>query len=92
MPKRTATIESLPAAFGMMKAIGADSPDWGADCQHALRQASAGIIRGRMAEDVDRWLRSPEGRDGRDHRNGTYRRRLVCELGDIGAAASWIWQ
>ena len=37
-----------------------------------------------MAEDVDRWLGSSEGRDGRDHRNGTHPRRLLCELGDIG--------
>ena len=38
-----------------------------------------------MAGDVDRWLGSPKGRDGGDRRNGTYPRRLPCELDDIVA-------
>ena len=83
MPQRTATIESLPGVFGMLKAMRADGPDWGTGCRQAARQAPAEIIQGRMAEDVDRWLASPKGRNGRDRRNGTYRRRLPCEPGDI---------
>ena len=38
MPQRTATIGSLPEAFGMVKVV---------------RRAPVGIIRGGMAEDVD---------------------------------------
>ena len=83
MPQRTAMIESLSEAFEMVKAMQADGLDWGVDCRQAACQALAGIIQGRMAEDVDRWLDGPEGRDGGDRRNGTYRRRLPCELGDI---------
>ena len=83
MPQRTATIESLPEAFGMVKAMQADGLDWGTGCRQAARQALAEIIQGRMAEDVDHWLGSPAGRGGRDRRNGTYPRRLLCELGDI---------
>ena len=83
MPRRTATIESLPEAFEMVKAMRADGPDWGTDCRQAARQALAEIIQGRMAEDVDRWLDGPEGRGRGDRRNGTYRRRLLCGLGDI---------
>ena len=83
MPRRTATIESLPEAFGMLKEMRADGPDWGTDCREAARQALAGIIRDRMAEDVDQWLDGPEGRGRGDRRNGTYRRRLLCGLGDI---------
>ena len=75
MPQRTATIGSLPEAFGMMMAMRADGLDWGTGCRQAVRRAPAGIIRDGMAEDVDRWLGSPEGCNGRDRRNGTYRRR-----------------
>ena len=78
MPQRTATIGSLPEAFGMVKAMRAGGPDWDTGCRQAAREAPAGIIRDRMAEDVDRWPGSPEGR------NGTCRRRLPCEPGDIG--------
>ena len=67
MPQRTPTIGSLPEAFGMVKAM----------------RALAGIIPGRMAEDVDQWFDGPDGRSGSDRRNGTYRRRLLCGLGDI---------
>ena len=83
MPRRTATIGSLPEAFGMVKAMRADGPDRGTDCRQAARQALAGIIQGGMAEDVDRWLDGPEGHGGGDRRNGTYPRRLLCGLGDI---------
>ena len=83
MPQRTATIESLPEAFEVVKAMQADGLDWGADCRPAARQALAEIIQGRMAEDVDRWLAGLDGSATRDRRNGTYRRRLLCELGDI---------
>ena len=83
MPQRTATIESLPEAFGMLKEMRADGPDWGTGCRQAARQALAEIIRGRMAEDVDLWLDGPEGRGGGDRRNGTCPRNLLCGLGDI---------
>ena len=68
----------------MVKAMRAGGPDWGTGCRQVAREAPAGIIRDRMAEDVDRWLDSPECRNGRDRRNGTCRRRLLCEPGDIG--------
>ena len=53
MPQRTAMIDSLPEAFGMVKAMRADSLDWGTGCRQAVHRAPAGIIQGRMAEDVD---------------------------------------
>ena len=40
MPQRTAMIGSLPEAFGMMKAMRADGPDWGAGCRRAVRRAA----------------------------------------------------
>ena len=54
MPQWTAMIGSLSEAFGMVKAMRAGGLDWGTDCRQAVRRAPAGIIRGRMAEDVDR--------------------------------------
>ena len=74
MPQRTAAIDSLPEAFGMVKAMRADGPDWGTDCRQAVRRAPAGIIQGGMADDVDRRPGSPESRGGDDRRNGTYQR------------------
>ena len=78
MPQRTAMIGNLPEALEMVRAVRADNLAWGTGCRQAVPQAPAGIIRGGMAGDVDRWLDNPDGR------NGTYRRRLPCEPGDIG--------
>ena len=54
MPQRTAVIDGPPEAFGMVKAMRADGPDWGTGSRRAVRREPAGIIRGGMAEDVDR--------------------------------------
>ena len=70
MPQRTAVIESLPEAFEMVKAM----------------RAPAGIIRGGLAEDVDRLPGSPDGYGGCDRCNGTHQHRLLCGSGDTGLA------
>ena len=87
MPQRTTMTEGLPETSGMVRVVRADGPDWDTDCRPVVRRAPAGIIRGGMAEDVDRRLGSPDGRGGCGRRNGTYRRRLLCEPpGDIEPA------
>ncbi len=53
MPQ-AATLESLPRAFRMMKAMGAQGIEWGEDYRGAA-----------------------------DRRNGSYRRWLMTELGEI---------
>ena len=68
----------------MVKAMRADGPDRGVDGRPAVRQAPAGIIRGGIAEDVDRRLGSLDGRGGCDRRNRIHRRSLLCESGGIG--------
>ena len=83
MPQRAATIESLPAAFEVVKAMRADGLDWGEGYRPLGRQALAEIIEGEMAAAVDRWLESLEAEDDADRRNGYYRRSLLTELGDI---------
>ena len=55
MSQRTATIESLPMAFEVVKAMRADGLEWGEGYRPLGRQALAEIIQGRMAEAVDDW-------------------------------------
>ena len=83
MPQRTATIESLPMAFALVKEMQADGLEWGEGYRPLGRQALAEIIEGRMAEAVDRWLDVLDGIAMRDRRNGFYGRHLLTELGDI---------
>ena len=83
MPQRAATIESLPAAFEVVKAMQAEGLDWGEGYRPLGRQALAEIIETEMAAAVDRHLESLEADDEADRRNGCYRRSLLTELGDI---------
>ena len=83
MPQRAATIESLPEAFALVKAMQADGLEWGEGYRPLGRQAVAAIIEGRMAEAVDRWLDGLGVDDQPDRRNGYYRRHLLSELGAI---------
>ena len=83
MPQRAATIESLPTAFEVVKAMRADGLDWGEGYRPLGRQALAEIIETEMAAAVDRHLEGLEAEDAADRRNGHYRRRLMTELGDI---------
>ncbi len=83
MPQRAATIESLPMAFEVVKEMQAGGLDWGEGYRPLGRRALAEIVEDRMAEAVDRWLDGLDGSAVRDRRNGSYRRCLLSELGDI---------
>ena len=83
MPQRAVTLESLPVAFEVVKAMQADGLDWGEGYRPLGRQALAEIIETEMAAAVDRHLEGLEAEDAADRRNGYYRRRLMTELGDI---------
>ncbi len=83
MSQRAATIESLPAAFEVVKAMQADGLDWGEGYRPLGRRALAEIIEAEMAAAVDRHLEGLEAEDAADRRNGYYRRSLMTELGDI---------
>ena len=80
------TIESLPEAFEMMKAMCAQGLEWDMDWRPEAREAVAGIIEGRMCEAVDAHLEAMAAQEKADRRNGSYRRRLMTELGDIELA------
>jgi len=81
-----ATIETLPEAFAMVKAMQADGLEWGEGYRPLGREALAEIIEGRMEEAVDAWLDGLGFDEEADRRNGCYRRHLLTELGDIELA------
>ena len=83
MSQRTATITSLPMAFEVVKAMQADGLDWGEGYRPLGRQALEAIIESQMAAAVDRHLDQLDADDAADRRNGSYRRHLLTELGDI---------
>lgn len=83
MSQRAATIESLPMAFEMVKAMQADGLEWGEGYRPLARAAIVEIIEGRMAEMVDAYLDRLELDAPPDRRNGYYRRHLLTELGDV---------
>lgn len=80
---RSVTIRSLPVAFDMMKAMQAEGLGWGEDCRPLARQAIATIIEDSLAASVDAHLLRVAERGEADRRNGTYKRRILTELGDI---------
>lgn len=80
---RSVTIQSLPVAFEMMKAMQVDGLGWGEDCRPLARQAMVRIIEDSLAAKVDAHLIRTAEQGLADRRNGTYRRRILTELGDI---------
>jgi putative transposase len=83
MSQQAATITSLPMAFEVVKAMQVDGLDWGEGYRPLGRQALAEIIEDQMAAAIDRYLDQLEADDPADRRNGSYRRHLLTELGDI---------
>ena len=82
MPQAT-TIKSLPRAFRMMKTLQAQGIEWGEDYRLAGALALKDVLEGRMAAGVDRHLDEMAERGAADRRNGSYRRWLMTELGEI---------
>jgi putative transposase len=83
MPQRAATIESLPMAFEMVKAMQGDGLEWGEGYRPLGRQALCEIIETEMAAAVTRHLGGLETENDADRRNGYYHRSFLTELGDI---------
>jgi putative transposase len=83
MSQRAATIESLPMAFEVVKAMQGDGLEWGEGYRPLCRQALEAIIEQQMAKAVEAYLEQLEADDPADRRNGYYRRHLLTELGDI---------
>ena len=77
------TIKSLPAALAMMKAMQAEGLGWGEDLRPLARRALTEVIEDRMHESIDAHLLRVAERGEADRRNGSYRRSILTELGDI---------
>jgi transposase-like protein len=67
----------------MMEAMQAQGVEWGEDYRFAAADALKTILSGRMDAAIDRHLADMAARQEADRRNGSYRRRLLTELGDI---------
>jgi len=78
-----ATIDSLPAAFDLVKTVQAGGLDWSQDIRSLAAQAMGEIIEGRMAEAVETYLERIDSARLPDRRNGCFRRRLLTTLGEI---------
>ena len=77
------TIWSLPRAFDLVKGMQAQGLDWGEGYRSLGRDAIATILRTQMVGAVDEHLDRMAALDEADRRNGSYRRHLLSELGDI---------
>ena len=77
------TIRSLPRAFELVKGMQAQGLEWGEGYRGLGREAIAAILHSQMAQAVDEHLARMAVLDAADRRNGSYRRHLLSELGDI---------
>jgi transposase-like protein len=82
MPQ-AATIKSLARAFRMLKAMQGQGIEWGEEYRRAAAGALKEVLEGRMAAGIDRHLADMAARGAADRRNGSYRRWLMTELGEI---------
>ena len=77
------TIRSLPRAFELVKGMQAQGLEWGESYRPFGKQAIAAVLAGRMGEAIDDHLDRMAALDQADRRNGSYRRHLLTELGEI---------
>lgn len=80
---QSATINSLPRAFRIMKAMQVQGIEWGEDYRGAAGAALKAVLEGRMAAGIERHLADMAERGEADRRNGSYPRWLMTELGEI---------
>jgi putative transposase len=82
MPQ-SVTIRSLPRAFDLVKGMQAQGLEWGEGYRGLGRGAIAVILAGQMDQAIDEHLDRMSALDVADRRNGSYRRHLLTELGEI---------
>lgn len=75
------TILSIKKAFKEIKGYCTDC--WEGDYRTAAREALKQILEGQMKNAVDAYLEHLSAQEIADRRNGSYRRHLLTELGDI---------
>jgi putative transposase len=77
------TIRSLARAFDLVKGMQGQGLEWGEGYRGLGRRALAAILAGQMGQAIDEHLERMAALDQADRRNGSYRRHLLSELGDI---------
>jgi putative transposase len=77
------TIRSLPRALELVKGMQAQGLEWGEGYRGLAREALAGILASQMRQSIDDHLDRMAELDQADRRNGSYRRHLLTELGEI---------
>jgi putative transposase len=80
------TIASLPRAFELVKGMQGQGLEWGESYRALGRRAIAEILAGQMHLSIDEHLDRMAALDQADRRNGSYRRHLLTELGEIELA------
>jgi len=80
------TIASLPRAFELVKGMQGQGLEWGEGYRGLGREAIAIILQSQMGQAVDEHLDRMAALDAADRRNGSYRRHLLTELGEIELA------
>ena len=80
------TIASLPRAFELVKGMQGQGLEWGEGYRGLGREAIAAILTGQMGQAIDDHLDRMAVLDQADRRNGSYRRHLLTELGEIELA------
>lgn len=81
LQNKSATILSIKKAFKEIKSFCTDH--WEGDYRMAARDALKQILEGRMKNAVDAYLEHISAQETSDRRNGSYRRHLLTELGDL---------
>jgi putative transposase len=77
------TITSLPRAFALVKGMQGQGLEWGEGYRGLGREAIAAILTRQMGQAIDDHLDRMAVLDQADRRNGSYRRHLLTELGEI---------
>lgn len=80
---RAALVKSVPEAIRTMKAMGAQGFLVGEDYREAARKAVAAVLYGRMEARVSSHLEAARCGGLADRRNGSYRRHVLTECGDV---------
>jgi Transposase, Mutator family len=80
------TITSLPRALDLVKGMPGQGLEWGEGYRGLGRRAIAAILSGQMGQAIDEPLDRMAALDQADRRNGSYRRHLLTELGEIELA------
>jgi transposase-like protein len=74
---------SIAQAHEVIKEMELNGFAWGWEYRSHGRRALKRVLEDRMRQDIDRYLEELSQGDTGDRRNGSYRRHLLTELGDI---------